>query len=523
MLMVRLTLLLLVGAIQAQAPARWLKLCGKATSAPEGSRDWENAPLRRDLLDSLRHRGWKLRNEYKWENLVSATASSGASLPACVLDVGPVAKGRVDKPLTPVAARATVTAGVDPATEALQKFWDAMGIESVRQSLLLRREAPGNGIVMAVIDGRFAPSHKVMQSVRIKDAWDFVDKSPNPWDTLNAAGYQDIHGTAVFGLIGSQWDQLPGIVPNARFLFYRAEDDASESDAEEDNLAAAIVRAVDSGAQIISTSLGYRFLSDADEVGFHDWSTFDGKTRIATRAATAAARRGVLVVVAAGNDRRLGGRSIGSPADADSVLVVGSMNLAKNASYFSSYGPTADGRPKPDVAAFGEKVPVAGFQGSDKYELQAQGTSFATPLVAGLAALALQLEPGVDAMRLLAQIKASGSLASAPDSVLGYGLPDLRRIFPDLTSVRGVMLPQYWRAASEPLVFRNSSAQGGGNLELTLISPSGRILFRRSGAYQTGNVLWAPTDGNIPRPGVMAAHWSGDYGTGSQTVLILPR
>jgi len=523
MLKIRLTLSLCAGLACAQAPTRWLKLCDKATPAPVGSRAWEDAPLRSDLLDSLRQRGWILRNEYKWGNLVSAKAPPGTTLPSCVEDRGLVAVGKRVEPVKSVAARSLATSGVNPATEALQKFWNEMGIESVRQSLLLRKEAAGNGIVLAVIDGRFAPSHKVMQSVRIKDAWDFVDNSDSPWDTLHAGVYEEIHGTAVFGLIGSQWDQLPGILPNAEFLFYRAENDAVESEAEEDNLAAAFVRAVDHGAQIISTSLGYRFLSDYDTVGFHEWSNFDGQTLVASRAATAAARRGVLVVVAAGNDRRLGGRSIGSPADADSVLVVGSMNLSRTASNFTSYGPTADGRPKPDISAFGEKVPVAGMAGADKYELQASGTSFATPLVAGLAGLALQLEPGVSAMRLLAQIKASGDLASAPDSILGYGLPDLRRMFPDLTGVRGVALPQYWRASSEPLVFRNSSAQGGGKLDLTLVSPSGRILFRRSGDYQTGAALWSPRDAEIPRPGVVAARWTGDYGTGSQTILILPR
>lgn len=512
----------------AGSEPRWLRLCDKAVDAVPGTIAWEDAPLRRDLLDELKSRGWTLRREYRWENLVSAVPTEGATLPACVVDAGAVGRGGWKKPAQTIAARRADIAGVDPATQALKKIWDAMGIESVRQILLQRRKPAGEGVTVAVIDAPFAREHKVLRDAQIGDSWDFVNDSPDPWDSLKNGRFQDIHGAAVAGVIASRWDGLPGIAPYARFLLYRAEDEQSETTVEEDNLAAAIVRAVDNGAHIITTSLGYRFIDANNTNTMHPWAEYDGRTLVATRAATAAARRDVLVLVAAGNEGGMGGRSIGSPADADSVLVVGGIKESGDACWFSSWGPTADGRPKPDVSAFACDVPIAGGQAIDNVELNGSGTSFATPLVAGLAALARQLEPGVSASTLRAQIQASARLSTsassgARDSIRGYGLPDLRRMFPDLSRIRALALPAFWRPAQEPLVFQTSSAQGGGRLDLKLATPDGRIVFSRSGTYQTGAVVWDPTTTGTPRPGMLLASWSGDYGSGGQTILVLPR
>lgn len=522
---IRLTLLLLAVVAQAGTAPRWLRLCDKSVDAPSGTRAWEDAPIRADLMDSIRARGWVIRSQYRWENLVSATPSDTATLPGCVVDAGPVAGGIWTRPVSKVAARKSGrTAGVDPATQALKKIWDAMGIESARQLLLKRKEEAGRGVTIAIIDSKFAIQHNAMVGMKILDSWDFVDSTPTPWDSLRNGSFSEIHGTSVAGLIGSNWAGLPGIAPAASFLLYRAEDAEDESPVEEDHLADAIVRAMDHQAQILSISLGYRFYSDYDKVGFHPWSSFDGKTLIASRAATAAARRGALVVVASGNDGRLGGRSIGSPADADSVLAVGAINEAHDPCAFSSWGPTVDGRRKPEVVAFGCDVPVAGSADEKAIELDGSGTSFATPLVSGLAVLAKQLWPGFSGMELLTKIQASADLARMPDSVRGYGLPDLRSsVFPPLVNVRSVALPNHWRPGIEPLIFQTSSAQSGGKLDLVLATPEGRILFRRSGEYQTGAVVWEPVGASKPRSGVLLARWSGEYGAGSQTILVLTR
>lgn len=523
----RWSIFFLWAAIAASQPGpRWLAFCDKRTAARVGTIAWEDAPMRTDLRDSLVARGWKIRTEYRWGNRLSAVGPDAESpLPACVQDVGPVGRGQRSTPIPVVAARTSGATGVDPATQALQKIWNEMGIEAVQQNLLLRGKKAGSGVTVAMIDAQFALQHKVLEGIDLRDNWDFVANAPNPWDSLKDGRFSEIHGTSTTGLIASRWEGLPGIAPYASFLLYRAEDNAIESSVEEDNLAAAFVRAVDSGAQIISVSLGYRFLVDGDTVALHPWADYNGKTLVATTAATGAARRNVLVVVAAGNDGRWGAGSIGSPADADSVLAVGAIAEDRLPCGFSSWGPTPDGRMKPDVVAFGCSVPVAGANGPGGIEFQGSGTSFSTPLVAGLAVLARQLLPGATAMELLAKIQASGDSARTPGAAIGNGLPNLLRIkaVNDLLSkVRLSGPPLSWRPGSGPLSFRNSSAQGGGKLELVLSTLSGRIVFRRTGPYQTGAGLWNPSGASSPRPGILVARWWGEYGNGSQSILILP-
>jgi len=507
----------------AGSEPRWLRLCDKAVDAVPGSIAWEDAPLRRDLLDDLKSRGWTLRREYRWENLVSAVPTEGATLPACVVDAGPVGRAVGRKPVGDVAARRGGIAGVDQASLALTKIKEAMGIE--RAQLLLERQGKpfGIGMTVAVIDALFARDHEVLKNVQIGDSWDFVRDSPDPWeDSLPNGRFQEIHGAAVAGLIASRWEGLRGIAPYSRFLLYRAEDAQSETTVEEDNLAAAIVRAVDNGANIITTSLGYRFIDANNTQTLHPWTDYDGKSLVASRAATTAARHGALVLVAAGNAGGMGGSSIGSPADADSVLVVGAINEFLEACWFSSWGPTADGRSKPDVAAFGCDVPVAGRDGVESVELNGSGTSFATPLVAGLAVLAWQLDTSLSAMRLLDKIKNSGHLARASDPVRGFGLPDLRRMFPQqLLGLRAA--PLEWNQEDKELKFNIPYAQSGGALNFTLATLEGKVLFNRTGSYEYRSVLWRPQGAAARRPLVLVARWSGDYGSGGQTILILPR
>lgn len=514
----------------ASGDTRWLQLCDKETTAPKGSLAWENAPLREDLLDSLKGRGWTLRHAYKWENKISAIAGANSGLPPCVSDVGAVATAKSPQKPLPAAARSARTAGVDEYTLAIKTIWDTMGIESVRGWLAKSKlQAPGAGVTIAVIDGLFVRKHLAFAGMSIKDTFDFVRNSNDPWDRSNA-DWSDTHGTTTTSLIGSSWEGIPGIAPAATFLLYRAEDAASESTQEEDNLAAAFVRAVDSGADVISVSLGYRFLDDNNSIPLHPWEQYNGRTLVASRAATAAARHGAVVVVAAGNEGRVGKRSIGSPADADSVLTVsaldGSLALC-NQTWAPSYGPTADGRQKPDIAAFGCSVPVAAGPNFDSRTMT-EGTSVATPLVAGLAALARQsLGPKWTADEIRLKILHSGHLWPAQDTGLGSGLPDLRRISeiksflqlpgspPPNSSRPGLILNQ------GVLRFSASSATLGSTLGVEISDAFGRQIFQRESMWR-GEAIWKPSSANQAKPGLLFARWWGDYGKGSTRLLIVP-
>jgi hypothetical protein len=150
----------------------------------------------------------------------------------------------------------------------------------------------------------------------------------------------------------------------------------------------------------------------------------DGKSTLISKMANTAATKGILVVNAAGNDGDNEWNRIGAPADADSILSVGGID--PNTDYkisFSSVGPTADFRPKPNVSAYG-KVVVVGEKGIQ----EAFGTSFASPLVAGFAACAKQIYPNYNATQLKKSIEKSGHLYPYYDYAHGYGIPQASKL-----------------------------------------------------------------------------------------------
>jgi subtilisin family serine protease len=507
-------ILLAAGLVVGSGP-RWLRFPDKGPREPtKGSRAWQDAPMREDLLDSLRRIGWKIRSQYKWENMVSAEEpSNGSRLPAGVVDAGPVAVAH--RPATPVlvAPRAAPrTANVDEYTILLARIWAKLGIDEAQKYLV----KPGRGITIAFMDGYFQPGHPVLSGANIADAYDFVDPGDSPWD---ATGKADLHGTQTSGLVASPWSLLPGIAPYARFLLYRTENDTSETSAEEDNLAAAFVRADSMGAQVISTSLGYRYATLNDDSVLHPWSDFDGRTLVASRAAATAARRGIVVVVAAGNEASIvGGRSIGSPADADSILTVGAVDTAGARCGFSSWGPTYDGRIKPDVVAAGCYDPIAGP--GPGYRTYGSGTSFATPLVAGMAVLARQLAPGLTGQEIVEAFRSSGTLANHPDSTMGWGVPNLLKMYGLRKSALSPL--RLFRSASGTgwmLKFEASSALTDSHLGVELRDSQGRLLFRWEGRWLAGK-SWTPA---LPRgTGILVANWWGDFGQGASKFLVAP-
>jgi serine protease AprX len=280
----------------------------------------------------------------------------------------------------------------------------------------------GKGKQIAIIDTRFGTADKLaaFDSVRtqgqILGTWDFVWEIPKVYDDSN----NDTHGEMVFSCIaGNLPTQMVGDAVDADFYLLRTEDLYSEGMIEDDNWASAAEYADSAGADIISSSLGYNTFDDANNS--YTYSDMNGRTTVASIAATMAAEKGMIVCVAAGNDGGDSWQYIDSPADADSVLTVGAVNDSGSYAYFSSTGPTADGRIKPDVVAQGVYAAVAwptGGVGSDN------GTSFATPITAGAVASLWQADSNATNMQVIAAIKKSASQYSNPNNMLGYGIPD---------------------------------------------------------------------------------------------------
>jgi subtilisin family serine protease len=183
---------------------------------------------------------------------------------------------------------------------------------------------------------------------------------------------------------------------------------------EEDHWVAGVEWAERNGADIVSSSLGY--------IDWYTWEDMDGETAVTTRHADMAVQRGVLVVNSAGNEGRYQApNTLIAPADGKFVLAIGAVDLNNSRVAFSSYGPTFDGRIKPDLAALGTGVRIASPSSATAFS-SASGTSFSCPLVAGVAALLLSADPGLDPFQLTRALRSTASQAGSPDNLLGWGI-----------------------------------------------------------------------------------------------------
>jgi hypothetical protein len=273
----------------------------------------------------------------------------------------------------------------------------------------------GDGKTIAVLDAGF-PNVNTMSAFdfirpQILGTYNFVDMTQDVYQ-------RDSHGTLVLSTIGANIpDEFVGAAPDASFWLFLTEDTGSETMREMDNWIAAAEMADSVGADIITSSLGYYFFDDAPWLSYSD---LDGKTTRISRAATIAARKGIIVLNAAGNEGASEWHHIVVPADADSILTVGGVDYQQNPSSFTSFGPTYDGRIKPTIATQGTMTTVV----YDDQIFTSNGTSFATPIAAGMTACLWQALPNLTNMELINKIIESSSQCQNPDNQLGYGVPN---------------------------------------------------------------------------------------------------
>lgn len=284
-------------------------------------------------------------------------------------------------------------------------------ITSMNGNLFIKNNINGKGVRIAIFDGGFPtvdvnPAfEQIRKENRIIKTYDFVKKKDFVYSYNN-------HGTMVMSCIGGIFNgENIGLATGAEFLLARTEVNR-EPFSEEENWLAAVEWADKNGADIINSSLGY-----TNDRYFNE--DMDGKKSLVSRAANLAARKGILVVNAIGNDGSGKWKYISAPADADSIISVGGIDPETEYHIsFSSYGPTADKRLKPNVSAYGTVI-AAGTKNIKMVD----GTSFASPLVAGFAACALQLNPKMKCMELFEEIQKSGNLFPYFDYAHGYGIP----------------------------------------------------------------------------------------------------
>jgi hypothetical protein len=161
----------------------------------------------------------------------------------------------------------------------------------------------------------------------------------------------------------------------------------------------------------------------------------NGHTSLIAKAAMVAAKKGMIVVAAAGNEGNKAWHFITTPADADSILTVGAVDGSGAVAGFSSYGPSSDGRIKPTVASVGAGTAVSSVTGPVE---TGNGTSFATPNLAGLVTCLWQAFPEFTNMEIIEAVKQNSSIYTTPDNRIGYGIPDFQKIFDSLSRQRSL-------------------------------------------------------------------------------------
>jgi subtilisin family serine protease len=283
----------------------------------------------------------------------------------------------------------------------------------------------GKGITVAVFDSGFPGLDKAIAFSHLFTNSQVLGQLNvvRPW--IKDVFRDNEHGTQVASLIlANQAGTLVAGAHQANVIFAITEDVATEYPIEEFNWVRAAEYVDSLGVDIINSSLGYL---DFDEPSLtYTKSQLDGKTTYVTRGASLAAKRGILVVNSVGNYGSAGSSSLVAPADADGILAVGAVNSSSTVSAFSSRGPTADGRIKPELVAFGQS-PVL-IRGSGQVGA-ASGTSFSAPQIAALTAGLWQAKPEWTKDELLTNLLKSGSQYATPDQNLGYGIPNFRSAF----------------------------------------------------------------------------------------------
>lgn len=276
----------------------------------------------------------------------------------------------------------------------------------------------GEGITVAFMDNGYPnvlynPAYAQMRNEgRLLGYYDFVDRVANPNGT-GSHGSNTLSDAAAF-LDG----QFVGTAPKASYYLFVTEDGRQESPVEEAYWVEALERADSLGVYVTNTSLGYQAFDNPNYS--YRYSDLDGQTAIGSRGANHGFDKGLINVTSAGNSATNFGY-VGSPGDAPGAFTIGAVDEFEGYAYFSSYGPTYDGRVKPDVMAQGYNVAIVDQNGSVGIS---NGTSYSSPIIAGAVASLWQAFPHRKNEVIMQAIRESASLYNSPTGEMGYGIPD---------------------------------------------------------------------------------------------------
>ena len=356
------------------------------------------------------------------------------------------------------------------------KYGAAWGqVNQLRLDLLHGLGHRGAGMLVGVLDSgfdrvddnpAFARAHA---EGRIVIGGNFPNGgNASPWIYSEHAHGAMVLSTMLGELDAPEGEAFLGTAPDAAYVIFRTEDVHWEHLVEEYHWVAAAERADSMGCDVLNTSLGYSLFDAPSED--HSPAELDGETFRITQASDIAATRGMLVLNSAGNSGNSPWQKITAPADGDSVIAVGAVDVFGQHASFSSYGPSADGRIKPDLCATGRDAAYIHPDGSIR---TGNGTSFSSPILCGAATSLWGAHQDQPAWAIRRALLESASLWSAPDTVRGFGIPDLWAAH----LILGGKAPEDLTAGAGVLVYPNPVPTSTGRL---------RIVF------EEGNLLAAP-------------------------------
>jgi len=384
--------------------------------------DETDLPVSREYIDEIEALGGKVVAQSKWQGTVAVHCSDSMmvdkykELPF-VSDALFVWRGK------PKGATKTDSIINYPAVETVV-FGDyyARGNANIKINngqYLHEAGYKGKGMTIAVIDAGFnhLPQIGMLDNLDIKGSKGFVYENEDLFTNANQ------HGLNVLSCIGTNKPmQFVGTAPEASFWLFGSEDSRSEFPIEEDYWANAIEFADSVGVDVVNTSLGYNNYDYPAKSYTHEDLT--GKTALISRAADAAAKKGMLVVISAGNSGDSEWEKITPPSDAFNIITVGAVQRDSILAPFSSRGMTEDLRVKPDVMALGQMSTVVRDNGLVSYS---SGTSFSSPIMCGMVTCLWQAFPALTNKEIINVVRESSDIYDHPNRDYGYGIPDMKK------------------------------------------------------------------------------------------------
>lgn len=394
--------------------------------------DYADLPLNENYINGVENLGIELIAKSKWLNGVSAYMNKKQLEKVKALDY--VSQIKVVNKLYKQEIKSKddiVSISADSLKYIYNYGKSYKQMEMVNVPKVHNLNITGKGVMIASFDDGFDwKNHESLWDLEVTDEYDFINEDKNTYAEKNQK-YEDknnqgAHGTATLSsMSGFREGKLIGPAFNSEIILAKTEYVPTETPMEEDFWIEAAEWAESKGADIITSSLIYKEYDAPYETNSYKYQNYNGNTAITTIAGDRAAYLGIVVCQAMGNYDQTTIPSLGSAADGDSIISVGAVTYSGEPASFTSNGPTSDGRIKPDVVAPGVYVYVAVVKevsGNDTSYEFSNGTSFSTPITAGIAALILSAHPELTPMQVRDALRNTASLSNNPNNILGWGI-----------------------------------------------------------------------------------------------------